>query len=380
MTSILSTYRLDTTGSSIVLDKLHGNNIRSKLATVIQSKNQTFGITEHSDHRLTSEGQQTVILLTYMRSGSSFTGQILQAAPSAFYWFEPMHQLLNRFTTRKPIQFLNGDKRDFLSKENVTSLTTTSILSCKLSELPLDVLTDGFLNKGNEKTSHQLMSCLASFRRISSEPGMALRRCLPDYEMVCNNSKHVVIKTIRMSMSSMERLLVNFPRLKVIHLMRDPRGTVGSQKRYGELRKCCNETESVRMFCSTVLRDVIDREDLQRRFPNRIMSVFYEDIAEHPIRSSKELYSFLGMNYTSESEKEILHMTSSGSSQKNCGMLCIFRPNSSKEAYEWRHEISINFVKMVDKVCVDLYKKLGYNTIPNKKILHDLQYSLRNNN
>ncbi|XP_069122200.1 carbohydrate sulfotransferase 5-like [Argopecten irradians] len=271
-------------------------------------------------------------------------------------------------------------RTEFSIREDAASFTARAIFSCKLTGLPLDVLTDGFLTHGNEKTSHQLMSCLASFRRLSSEPSMALRRCIPDYEMICNNSKHVVIKTIRMRMSSMERLLVNFPRLKVIHLMRDPRGTVRSQKRYGGFTHSSNDTESVENFCRTVLRDVLDREDLQRRFPNRIMSVFYEDIAKHPITSSKELYSFLGMNYTSESEKEILHMTSSGIAEKNCGALCTNRSNSSQEAYEWRHEISIGFVKKVDKVCVDLYNKVGYNTIPNKTVLQDLQYQLRNNN
>ena len=36
-----------------------------------------------------------VIILTYMRSGSSLTGDILQHSPGAFYVFEPLHYLGN---------------------------------------------------------------------------------------------------------------------------------------------------------------------------------------------------------------------------------------------------------------------------------------------
>ncbi|XP_046580091.1 uncharacterized protein LOC124287636 [Haliotis rubra] len=35
-----------------------------------------------------------VILLTYMRSGSTFTGDILSAHPDVFYFFEPLHFLV----------------------------------------------------------------------------------------------------------------------------------------------------------------------------------------------------------------------------------------------------------------------------------------------
>ena len=55
-----------------------------------------------------------VIILTYMRSGSSLTGDILQHSPNAFYVFEPLH-LFNteNLPYVKPVNmtFVNGTRR-----------------------------------------------------------------------------------------------------------------------------------------------------------------------------------------------------------------------------------------------------------------------------
>ena len=49
-----------------------------------------------------------VIILTYMRSGSSLTGEIMQQHPDAFYVFEPLRMLTITFRDKLPLQFLNG--------------------------------------------------------------------------------------------------------------------------------------------------------------------------------------------------------------------------------------------------------------------------------
>jgi len=49
-----------------------------------------------------------IVLLTYMRSGSSLTGDILQQAPGVFYIFEPFKVLDIAQRREKSISFLNG--------------------------------------------------------------------------------------------------------------------------------------------------------------------------------------------------------------------------------------------------------------------------------
>lgn len=52
-----------------------------------------------------------IVILTYMRSGSSFVGDVLQQNKDVFYLFEPLR--LPQFAIRKNKTYhsLNGDKR-----------------------------------------------------------------------------------------------------------------------------------------------------------------------------------------------------------------------------------------------------------------------------
>lgn len=52
-----------------------------------------------------------VLIVGYMRSGSSLTGDILQHAPNSFYIFEPLHDLTEVIMARKPVKYLDGSKR-----------------------------------------------------------------------------------------------------------------------------------------------------------------------------------------------------------------------------------------------------------------------------
>ena len=55
-----------------------------------------------------------VMILTYMRSGSSLTGDILQHSPDAFYVYEPMHEFnVDNLPYTPPVNltFVNGTRR-----------------------------------------------------------------------------------------------------------------------------------------------------------------------------------------------------------------------------------------------------------------------------
>ena len=55
---------------------------------------------------------QSLIILTYMRSGSSLLGDIVQHGPGAFYLYEPLHSLGRVYTHfQTNLTFLNGTVR-----------------------------------------------------------------------------------------------------------------------------------------------------------------------------------------------------------------------------------------------------------------------------
>ena len=62
----------------------------------------------------------TVIVVTYMRSGSSLTGDILQQSPGAFYIYEPLRELEK--LANQPgsnLMFVNGTVRYLKQFNNV---------------------------------------------------------------------------------------------------------------------------------------------------------------------------------------------------------------------------------------------------------------------
>jgi hypothetical protein len=59
----------------------------------------------------TGDNYTGVIILTYMRSGSSVTGDILQQNNNVFYVFEPLRILQDLIKHEKPVQWFNGTIR-----------------------------------------------------------------------------------------------------------------------------------------------------------------------------------------------------------------------------------------------------------------------------
>lgn len=56
-------------------------------------------------------GPVPVVILTYMRSGSSFCGDVLQASDDVFYLFEPLRTIQFHFRKSNTFYYLNGNNR-----------------------------------------------------------------------------------------------------------------------------------------------------------------------------------------------------------------------------------------------------------------------------
>lgn len=52
-----------------------------------------------------------VLVLAYMRSGSSLTGDILQHASGSFYLYEPLHMIEKAITFEQSMVLPDGDVR-----------------------------------------------------------------------------------------------------------------------------------------------------------------------------------------------------------------------------------------------------------------------------
>ncbi|XP_071103319.1 carbohydrate sulfotransferase 1-like [Haliotis cracherodii] len=286
-----------------------------------------------------------VILLAYMRTGSSFTGDIIQQSPDVFYMFEPLFSVEKYHLSHL---FDINNKRFDKGKGKRQQHVLESLLTCDLTSMDPTTLTQHHLK--NSYSTIDYYNCTRNVESVSD-----LKECLKPVLSECVKSRVVFAKVIRTKMITMYDLLSKYPELKVIHLLRDPRGLLASQKMVGHLPDGIRG--SVKATCDKMYTDVKKSVSFKKKFPGRVFTIRYEDIALDPINVSKQVYDFLGIELTSTIQNYILDITANNVTR--CGARCISK-NSTYAAFRWREHLSYRDVSVIDHSCSELYRKVGY--------------------
>ena len=189
------------------------------------------------------------------------------------------------------------------------------------------------------------------------------RVCVDKLERACLSSSHVIIKTIRFPMFLVQKLTLLMPNLKIIHLIRDPRPTLYSAKKFGWTP---GDAETfAKGFCNEIYSNLMVAKQINKNYNNRIFTVLYEHLATHTLSTVKEMFTFLGIPFTEHIKEHVHKLTSTGKSNK-CGGLCTKKANSTKEAYDWRFKVDYDYVHLLDAACSLVYGELGYKLVRDK--------------
>ena len=195
-----------------------------------------------------------------------------------------------------------------------------------------------------------------------------LNECVPLLIPVCKEAKHRVTKVLRLSLDNTEVLLRDNPRLKVIHLLRDPRGTIHSHIKTRWFPFSDKSVEAVTnnadATCSRMLHDIEAGKRLMRQFPNRVKIIHYEDFND-TIELAKHLYDFLGMEFT-EKYRNFANTSDTRSAT---------RRTDGYHKFSYRDTLSWETVQIIDSVCNNLYKESGYKVFPTEKDLRNSNVS-----
>lgn len=245
--------------------------------------------------------------------------------------------------------------------------------TCKLLDLPRKVWNDAFLPKSKKA---KLFKACKVFQENVLSSNDTLYSCVKMLRDICLQSKYVLFKLIRTPLDQLEPLMIEFPEMKIIHLIRDPRATVLSQVKFGKVR-VKTFVPDVTEYCTRVFRDLVSADLLKSRFPKRINTIFYEDIAYDPKGMAQTLYDFIGTTFTATAEQYIFNITMAGK-QSNCN-LCTVKSNSTKQANAWRLKIPYKRAMEIDGVCKYIYDRLGIKTISNEHMLRNIDIPLRTN-
>ena len=236
--------------------------------------------------------------------------------------------------------------RGWRSDPRVVYATLSKILTCKLSQVPPHVIR---IAKAKYPTSKDYMSLYNCAKTQN------LTDCVDAMETTCKQ-KVRLLKTIRVTMELVSRLLPTFPNLKFIHLLRDPRGVMMSRLK-GHVINDTVVSVTSNITCTRMYNDLIWALQLQQYYPERIKIMLYEAIAENPDKALQRMYEYTGLTLTDRVRQYVYNHTTAG--LKSNGYYRTQRSNSTETAHAWRSKISWSTAKTIDASCKALYDMIG---------------------
>ncbi|XP_069135302.1 carbohydrate sulfotransferase 1-like [Argopecten irradians] len=301
-----------------------------------------------------------VIIVSYLRGGTTFLGEMLGFKKGNFYVYEPLHQTL-RFG-----YYDTGVRCTMLNESCSRSNDTDKIL---------DVIR-GIYNCDSQKY-HRL---LKPWHYMKSMGPSQRQGCVVNAKFIerpykylnhCLTAESKVSKIPRISMGVASKLLSEFPNLKIIHLLRDPRAIINSVLPLGWKIPPSGGAASL---CNKMTKDFREGIKIKQAYPGRVYTVFYEDLAQNPSKVFSSIYKFLGYRFSSIERHRLVQMTAS---TKDGYANDTRRHDSTKTARKWRYKINSTVLVKINKACSSLYKLLGYPRLESISDLNNADIPLR---
>lgn len=236
----------------------------------------------------------------------------------------------------------------------ITSLR--AILTCNFTALDQIIFQHRFLRM--EWTANLSLS-MRPFRSCLLQQKI-YTNCLSPLFDQCQRSSVVAVKVIRLDMSLVEELLRADQDLRVIHLVRDPRGMMESYRRIGVPKQTNEQMRiSADIACKRMLEDCIARRRLGTMYPGRTLLVRYEDLATATDRVLSDIYNWLLNLAVPESVRKGMNSQLYAHSQD--GSMGTKRKNGTATAYKWKHTIDGKYLAYVNKTCRHVLHLLNYD-------------------
>ncbi|XP_047498078.1 carbohydrate sulfotransferase 5-like [Penaeus chinensis] len=268
------------------------------------------------------------------RSGSTWLGKMLSLLhPEGLYLYEPEYML-----TRSGSPVIREDEAVSL---------IAGLFNCKITE----EFVEWMKSMPDIRTVYRHTFTTRVCRRLDWG-------CLQADQLarLCGETKYRLIKTIRLRLSWIRRLLAAPDlNLKVAFLLRDPRASLASRKRLGW-------SMGARELCPRIEEDLGHVAELERLFPDRFFFLKYEDACWEPYGSALSIYRFLigeGVAALPEVWRSYLDQTA-----------------SRTEAEEWRKEVDGATLEEVEESCGRVIDFLGYSHFASTREMRNLTIPL----
>lgn len=339
------------------------HNFVPTVLTVSDVQPRQLEISEHendvelhnSEHCKTVETQtkRTVIaLVAYHRGGSTFTGDILNEHPDVFYLYEPLRKLWKGNTL-----------------EDLTRQMLPKFLLCRFSELPLEWFVDAIAeNTGIMFNSRALINLLGCAR--TKTVGEQRKVCAVNeltvsaIENECRK-RMVAVKMIRPALKSVASLRQDGRlSLKIVHLVRDPRGLLASVQKLPKSHPNYISGEKLPVVAKRVCSEM--RENLasaERLSEKDYLLLRYEDVATNTSAAIRTLYEFSGLRVLPELTDNFLKFHTGAVNKTWSFPWETVRENSTKTAFSWTKTLHEDSIEVIENACGDILEKLRYKPV-----------------
>ncbi|XP_064636804.1 uncharacterized protein LOC135493404 [Lineus longissimus] len=183
-----------------------------------------------------------------------------------------------------------------------------------------------------------------------------MKQCIPEVQFRCDRSVIRVAKIIRTSMETVVDLLIKYPSILVVHLLRDPRGILRSRLSLKYMRSE-KLSEEARHLCTSMLYDIRIRRRLEKMFTKNFLTLRYENMAENPGQAAREIYELMAEDMPQNMEESLTQMVQADADIG--GAFGLTRANGSATANAWKG-MSVYELRLIDLECKELYAEAGY--------------------
>ena len=375
----------------LVIRPWNGTNMKARFT--ISTTNSTIAAESNTTKVNISNNKPrlNVIILSHVRSGSSFTGNLFNFHPDVFYLFEPLNEL--RTVTYGDRNLGEWPRLDEKSNEAYRT---------DFSNLLQDIFTCNFTR------NNTLKFVLPSWLRESSSSTMMWKNkttviTKESVAELCKSRKITVIKIMQtrlpreIGMRELQRVCSTEPtrfECLIIHLVRDPRAVLtsaigrqfflsnGPKKNLITLRNPTSEAREIiknnaRIICSLVEENLnYANEEWSNWFKDRYILVRYEDVPGDLLTAVHRMYNFTGLVMVDSVKKWILGGKTPGS-MKNYGPEFVISKNDVEKSDHWRFGIGASLVAEFEEVCWPVMYIIGYISINGSEhLLHDKKHRL----
>ncbi|XP_038074074.1 carbohydrate sulfotransferase 3-like [Patiria miniata] len=319
----------------------------------------------------------SVVIMAVMRTGSSFVGEIFGQNENTFYLFEPgiplENELIAHNETSVFMQQLYIDMMNSLYRCNVTYL-----------DFYLKSLSGKNQNTILKSAPRLFDSLCPKMKRGGSGRFLCGKVSPIQFVQKCREKRSIVIKSIRIWHIGMFLPLIQSANLKVIHLVRDPRGMTASRvPAMNVVDNTSNKlqaesfTEEMREYLIRYCSLSLENKETGLYLPKYRDNYFllrYEDMSLDPERVTQLLYNFTGLGAVPETVSKWI---AENTQAYRPGVYSTTRV-SSQVYQSWRKKLDFKTAKAIENVgrCAEMMEHFGYLPVRDKSHLKNLSFPL----